>query len=259
MGGLTYWEESFRSVGLFIPPYIQMGVLGKIAADIKNARGQTSQEQLQNYLSALYEPIGLAAMVLHRYPIVPVIQEYKVTIAEAVEAHFLGLDHIAIGGLIPVIEGAGKRLAAQRGLPASLHVKDMFEALGNGIKEESRRENIGAVDEIASLMDSFVNFARETFFVSSPTYPFSDGTNRHGIAHGAFADKDYGSPLNFYKIIAAVDFLTFVGSFRASISCFAPSHTDDSLQLAAYYLHLRKTSKGRPLALHAHWGIRQKP
>jgi hypothetical protein len=223
-----------------------MGALGKIAADIKGASNHTSQEELQTYLSKIYEPIGLSAMVLHRYPMVPVIQDYRATIAEAVEAHFLGLNHVAVGGLAPVIEGAGRRLAAQRGLPETLHIKDMFVELGKGIKEESKRDSIGAVDEIASMMDSFVNFARETFFVSSPMYPFTDGTNRHGIAHGAFADKDYGSPINFFKIIAAVDFLTFVGSFRANISWFAPNHTGESLKLAAYYLCLRNTARSRP-------------
>ena len=39
-------------------------------------------------------------MVMHRYPIAPIIQDYRETIAEAIEAHFFGLNHVAIGGLV---------------------------------------------------------------------------------------------------------------------------------------------------------------
>lgn len=239
MGSLGIWEESFRSVGWFIPPYIQMGVLSKIAADIRTAQGQMSSEQLQVALKTLYEPVGLAAMVLHRYPAAPVIQNYKLIIAEAIEAHFLGLDHVAVGGLTPVIEGAGRRLAGQRGLDPNMPIKDLYDALGTGIKQESAKENIGAVEEIASITDSFLDFTRHAFYAPSSVYPFSDGTNRHGIVHGAFSDSDYGSSLNFYKTIAAVDFLTFVASFRANISWMAPIPTEQSIRLSNYYVVLQ--------------------
>jgi hypothetical protein len=73
------------------------------------------------------------------------------------------------------------------------------------------------------------------FFAESTLYPFTDGTNRHGIAHGAYSDSDYGSPINFYKTIAAVDFLTFVSSFKANLSWLAPNSTPESMKLAAYY------------------------
>lgn len=55
-------------------------------------------------------------MVLNRYPNVPIVSEYKESIAEAVSAHFLGLGHVAVAGLIPVVEGIGRRLYEQRGL-----------------------------------------------------------------------------------------------------------------------------------------------
>jgi hypothetical protein len=70
-------------------------------------------------------------------------------------------------------------------------------------------------------------------------YPLVDKTNRHGIAHGFYADADYGRSLNFYKTIAAVDFLTLVASFTTnSISGFAPSQTLGSKTLARYYLSI---------------------
>jgi hypothetical protein len=67
-------------------------------------------------------------MVLHRYPLAPTIRNYESTICEAVKAHFLGLDHIAAAGLIPVIEGAGRLLASQRGIN-SRSIREVFTAL----------------------------------------------------------------------------------------------------------------------------------
>lgn len=182
-------------------------------------------------------------MVMHRYPIAPVIQDYRDTIAEAIEAHFFGLNHVAIGGLLPVIEGAGRRLATVRGLIRN-SVCDIFTALAADCKQRAVSRNMGAPGEIFSMMDSFVFFIRNYMYVDSSLYPLIDKTNRHGITHGAYADADYGRPLNFFKTIAAVNFLTFASSFRGNISWFAPSLTVTSHELASYYVSLRK--RGAP-------------
>ncbi len=142
MGSLTFWEQSFNGVGWFIPPYIQMGVLGRIAGEIKARGGQYDQDDLEKTLAQLYEAAGLAAMVMHRYPIAPpVIKDYRETIAEAIEAHFFGLNHVAIGGLVPVIEGAGRQLATQRGLTPN-GIRDVFAVLADDCKQESVNRNV---------------------------------------------------------------------------------------------------------------------
>jgi len=234
---LTLWQQSFNSVGWFIPPYVQMGALSKIVGDIQARGTQYGQDDLEQAVMMFYGPGGLAAMVKHRYPIVPVIKDYRETIAEAIEAHFFGLNHVAIGGLVPVIEGAGRQLAAQRGL-SPIGVHDVFKMLADDCKQESVSKNMGAPTEIEAMMDSFVAFAKDYMYVNSSLYPLVDKTNRHGIAHGKYSDADYGRPLNFYKTIAAVDFLAFVSSFRANISWFAPDPTPESRKLSAYYLAL---------------------
>lgn len=216
-----------------------MDVLSRIAAEIHARSGQFEQDKLEAMLAELYEPHGLAAMVMHRYSIAPVIKDYRETIAEAIEAHFFGLNHVAIGGLVPVIEGAGRQLASQRGLD-SMSIRALFAALAESCKQESASKNIGAADEVASMMDSFAYFTKNYLYVDSSQYPLVDKTNRHGITHGAYADSDYGRPLNFFKAIAAVDFLSFVSSFRANVSWLAPNHTETSLKLAFYYMTLQR-------------------
>ncbi len=66
---------------------------------------------------------------------------------------------------------------------------------------------------------------------------------RHGIGHGAYTDSQYGRPLNFYKTIAAIDFLTFISSLATTkMSGFVPDHTPESRNLAARYISLANMS-----------------
>jgi hypothetical protein len=238
MGSLAFIETTLARVGWFIPPYVALGPLERIAKQIDTDGDAFGQDDLEAALAPIYDAEGLAAMVVERYPRAPVVQDYRVTIAEAVEAHFLSLDHIAVGGLVPVIEGAGRQLARARGLPDS-GVKQVFAALAADCKNEATTQQLGAWTEIESMMDSFSSYTNDYLYINSVLYPLHDRTNRHGILHGAYSDRDYGRPLNFYKTIAAVDFLTFISSFRARISWLAPSPTPESNRLAYSYLSLR--------------------
>lgn len=210
---LDWLGEAFEKVGWFIPPFISLGPLHRIAGAIYEEGANYTQANLQADLAALYEPGALAAMVVERYPATLVIRDYALTISEAVEAHFLGLHHVAVGGLIPVIEGAGRRLAAERGID-NHKVKTVFGKLAASCRDEAIKKNLGATHEVIAMLNSFENFTTKLLYAEHTDYLLSDGTNRHGITHGHYADKDYGSPLNFYKTIAAIDFLTFVAAFR---------------------------------------------
>jgi hypothetical protein len=234
MSTLDYYKQAFNSVGWFIPPYVAMGFLGALAKKINDNGKALDQQELEEILALIYSPENLATMVTERYPITPYVQDYKVIVSEAVEAHFMGLHHIAVAGLIPVIEGAGKKLADSRNVPFK-SITSVFLNLATDCKNDSINNNIGAVGEIVSMMDSFIEFTDKHLYIDSSNYQLTDKTNRHGILHGKYSDNDYGDPINFYKSIAAVDFLCFISAFRASISWFAPAPTEFSNSLASYY------------------------
>lgn len=245
MSALDHYKESFNSVGWFIPPYVTLGFLGHLSKEISGRGSEFSQKDLEQWLSFVYSPDNLAAMVSERYAITPYISDYKIIITEAIEAHFLGLNHIAVSGLMPVIEGAGKKLAESRNVTWD-SITNVFVNLANDCKTDAKTNNIGAVDEIFSMMDSFIYFSKHHLYINSNNYMLPDKTNRHGILHGVYTDADYGLPLNFYKSIAAVDFLCFVSAFRAAISWFAPSPTARSKNLSAYYKNCIVLSKSNP-------------
>lgn len=239
-------KAKLNSVGWFMPPYVTVGFLEMVAIGVERAGGRFTQNDLERVLAVVYGPDRMASMVLNRYPQMPVITLYSATIAEAVLAHFFGLHHVAVGGLIPVIEGAGRRLAGDRGLNKDGHTKDVFRDLAGYAKDDVIKRRIGATNEIVEMFDSFNRFIEDYFYVRSQAYPLSDGTNRHGIEHGAYTDAEYGRPLNFYKTIAAVDFLTFISSLKTTtMSGFVPDDTPESTSLAARYVAMGKMSKGQ--------------
>jgi hypothetical protein len=228
-----------NNIGWFVPPFVSVGLLNTMAVAVTEASGKFSQDQLEMVLASIYGPDRLAAMVLHRYPQMPVVNLYQETIAESVSAHFAGLRHVAVTGLIPVVEGVGKELARQRGLIDSRSVKSAFRALIADATDDAKNRRIGATQEIVGMLDGFLHFLENYFFKDSQLYPLLDKTNRHGIVHGTYRDLDYGKPINFYKTISAIDILTFVSMLKTSrMSGFAPAETTESRALTALYVQM---------------------
>jgi len=238
-GNLDWMYKAFASVGWFIPPNVAIGVLQPIAKNIVEHGPAFGQAKLEFALVEVYSVHRLAAMVLHRYPEVPIIKDYGEAIAESVDAHFLGLRHVAVSGLLPVVEGAGRRLLASRQNSHAplrkMKITKVFKCLAEGCIKEAWQRGIGHPGEIESMMKAFSEFAGDFLYVDSGLCAGDDRTNRHGILHGAYTDDKYGTPLNFYKTLGAVDFLALVSSFRAKVSWFVPDSTSESLALATRY------------------------
>ena len=241
IGSRPYWVEQLHHVGWFIPPFVSTGWIRNVATIIDRVGTRFGQTELEQLLALLFTPESLASMVLNRYPQKPVIKEFQVIIAEGVEAHFLKLDHIAASGLVPVVEGATRRLAEIHGLQTR-NFMGTFSSLVQHCKSYVIEKRIGDVGEILSMLESFEMFLSKVLFANTDDYNLSDGTNRHGMTHGLFADKEFGSPLNFYKIITAVNFLTFMSSLYYGGSGFAPDETKQSKELARYYRTLSQTA-----------------
>lgn len=227
---IDYLKNKFNNVGWFIPPYVQMGYLVEIAEKTT----PTNHTNLESFLAEIYTSGYLASMVTERYPVVPIVKDYSKIISESIEAHFLGLQHVSVSGLIPVVEGAGSRIAESKGLNER-YIKEVFVKLADYCKKDVIENNIGAVSEISAMLDSFVHLTKKNLYIKSEKYLQTDKTNRHGILHGSFSDNDYGSPLNFYKAIGAIDFLCFIVSIRASISFLAPNRSSKSMKLNKKY------------------------
>ena len=141
---------------------------------------------------------------------------------------------------MPVIEGACKRTAEHWGVSLKTTtnnkpLKAIISELIFECKKYIQKNNIGAKEEILCMLDSFREYSESNLYINSKNYPHTDNTNRHGILHGDYNDNNYGSPINFYKTIAAIDFLCFISSFKHPISFFAPAPTEQSQKLSEHY------------------------
>src|SRR5690348_5197345 len=128
--------DTVSSVGWFVPRYVSYTFLATLARQIQRSNGGFTQGDLERALFLIYDAERLASMVLCRYPRVPVIEQFAQTITEAVRTHFLGLRHVAVGGLVPVIEGCGRRLAERRGLKHVGSIGTIFSLLATDAKND---------------------------------------------------------------------------------------------------------------------------
>jgi hypothetical protein len=116
---MTNWVSqagtAFRSVDWFVPPYMQGGVIRKLAAEIDAAPADKKHAVLELGLRRFYGPGYLAAMFLERYRKVDPVRDFAVQIREAMEEWAFGLDHAAVATLLPVLEGVIRRLALADG------------------------------------------------------------------------------------------------------------------------------------------------
>lgn len=234
--------KAMNSIGWFMPPYGNQGALDIVSREINNASGQFSDVEVERVLGFFYTPDRLASMVTGMYAHMPIVDQYKITIAESIAAHFSSLHHVAVAGLMPVVEGVGRELARTRGLKHdySVSVKAVFAGLITNAKEDAWARKIGKTQEIDDILTGSLNFLTKYFFAKSAFYPLLDKTNRNGVLHGAYRDSDYGQPINFYKTISAVDILTFVSMLQTNkMTGFVPAHTADSRVLAKRYYELQ--------------------
>jgi hypothetical protein len=229
------------SIGWFMPPYGNQGQLDIVSREINNANYRVDESEIERVLGFFYTPDRLASMALNMYTQIPVVDLYKRTIAESVAAHFCGLPHVAVSGLMPIIEGAGRELARLRGLKHEGSVKAVFIELIDNAKEDAWARKIGNTKEIDEMLTGCRDFLTRYFFENSALYPLLDKTNRHGVLHGAYRDPDYGRPINFYKTISAVDILTFISMLQTTkMTGFVPEHTAESRVLAERYRELTR-------------------
>lgn len=239
MNSLPHFEEAFGKQGLVIPLFSNMIILKKAYLEIMDSE-DPDDRRIEEILSSVYTTGHMAAMVLNRYPHVPFISEYQISISEAVEAHFLGLGHAAVAGLIPVIEGAGRNLARSKGLEHE-YVGRTFSQLTEAVMAEVRERKLGDYEAVISVLKSFLSFIKDYFYSDSRSYLLSDRTNRNGISHGHFKDADYGTSLNFYKTLSALDALCLMAEFQV----FPAKSTADSEVLALYYLTAKEAKQQR--------------
>ncbi|GAB2192065.1 hypothetical protein MAH1_36740 [Sessilibacter sp. MAH1] len=244
MGSLDSWSIKFEKIGWFIPPYVTMGQMDEILKrNFQNQNGLT-QAELEVILAEIYSPLNMANLYIEKYSVTPFIKDYMKILGDGLEAHFLGLHYAAVATLIPVIEGVSRRLAEKRNV-GHKYIKQTIKNLCESCKAEVTSRKLGAYEEVESMIDSFEQFATKKLYADSTQYPHDDNTNRHGITHAAYADSDYGKPINFYKTVAAINSLCFLSAIDSEGSWFPPKGSESGMKKSLYYSMCQKLATNR--------------
>ncbi|GLQ32748.1 hypothetical protein [Litoribrevibacter albus] len=244
MGSLDSWSVEFEKIGWFIPPYVSMSQMDKILS--KNVKNQSyiTQAELEIILADLYSPLNMANLYVEKYSKTPFIKDYIEVLGDGLEAHFLGLHYAAVATLIPVVEGISRRLAKKRNVEHR-YIKQTIKNLCESCKTEVNSRKLGAYEEVESMIDSFKEFSTKKLYIDSSQYPHSDYTNRNGITHAAYDDSDYGTPINFYKTVAAINSLCFLSEIDSSLSWFPPKESESGSKMSLFFSKCQEQSNIR--------------
>ena len=240
VGSLDFMVVSLDKMGWFIPPYINMGQLEQMLSSFESD-GKVQQEVLSELLPSIYSTENISAVFTEIYSVTPFVKDYLNIIDNGIESHFIGLNYASVSTLIPVVEGIARKLATHRGVESN-HIKKTVQNLCASCKDQVIEHKLGAYEEVESMIDSFERFVTKKLYSDSKKYPHEDNTNRNGIAHGSYADMDFGSSVSFYKLIALINFLSFLSAIDAGLSWFPPKWTPRANKKADYLRMCQKFS-----------------
>lgn len=195
------------------------------------------------------------------------LQEYITIVFEAIEAYYLGMDHIAIMSLIPVFEAGLRNIQDCKLNIKSNNVKaEVFEEnLKEIIKQWGRKrldtyawypgKNYNSAVEIdflthicpqSDVMNAFRIFFKNVLY--KPSAGNNDGFNRHLIVH--LLKNDFKNPANFVRIFLCLTQIMFIESLEnPNVPFFWRGIDDKDMRVAEYFIEISEKlgSPRRPI------------
>jgi hypothetical protein len=230
-----YLASAFKQVDWPIPPYLNLEFLSPLAKAIKDAPQDAKLAIICEKLAGAYTADYLAAMYLDRYARITYVKDFSHQIDESIRTYFCGYTFNAITGLLPVIEGIIRKMAAGQNRDVGQGTKRLNDELQTLVDREL--QSPAGYGERLVVLESFRNFVRDRLLQNTARYVGLNEFNRHGILHGIF--EDFGQAVNFLRLITLLDLLCFsIGLIGGGVSMFAPAATPESSRLAAVYATL---------------------
>jgi hypothetical protein len=237
-GGLDRLAAIFKSVDWVVPAYISHGKLSMLGGVIEHAPQAQKQAALEQVLRSIYDERHFASFLLGLYDRTRHVSDFKVQIAEAIDAWYMGLHHAAVATMVPVLEGVVRKIAREAQREVGNGTKKVVAELEELIAKENRSPS--RFEERIVMLTGLRNFFAERLLTHTAHYDGLDQLNRHGILHGIF--EQYGSAVNFLRLITLLELICFAMVLAHGGSSFAPNHTLESERLAERYRRLSKSA-----------------
>lgn len=257
-GRVTTLQQKMLGLAIPVPLYIGEGTISKEIHEINQSN--TPLKDCDQWLHSNFS-IEAALTYFQRYfSVSNSFKEYKTIIFEAIEAYYMGMDHVAIMSLIPVFEAGLRKIQnSVLGMSAqNVSAKEFERGLKELCLDWGRRRTQGYIwypgrsYNTAVEIDFLTHICPQTdvinafrLFFSNVLYKNSGagivGINRHVIVH--MLKNDFSNPANFSRIFLAMTHITFIESLsNQDVPFFWPGY-DDDVQVKALSVYIRQLSK----------------
>ena len=231
----------WSKVEWFLPLWAGLGDSRKVLAGIAHRTKVEAIQQFDYHTSTIYTLAFQAVCVAQLIPACRSLAEFAPVIREAYLAAYSGYPASSIAALIPVIEGALRKIAGASSDDTVQGVVDLV--CDRACKAASRLYYDGmwlpaeyttpaylfARDELVFVFETFRQWLKDAFFRKTGEYDGATWLNRHLFAHGASTLWQDGS--NLRRLIVAIATLGVIESwhdetYRVSLSF--PEMNDNS-------------------------------
>lgn len=251
-GRLTHTQQQVIGRKIPLPLFIGQGALSSALHEL----GGLPEISTNVWLEDIFTPSIASVYVLQYFEKSNALRPYLQIIYESIEAYFMGLEHVAIMGLLPVIEG-GLRNVQQSSLGhTDLNVsgEEFSKRLGEMIVRHGEKQASGVtiypgssgnrdvqidffthVNPQCDVINTFRIFFKEVLY--KPSNDSSHGFNRHLILH--LLKNDFASPANYVRVFLLLSHIAFCEWLtNAEIPMTWPGSNSKSERLARYFLEL---------------------
>ncbi|MCE9955057.1 MULTISPECIES: hypothetical protein [Aeromonas] len=251
-GRVTALQE--RMLNLLIPVPLFIGE-GTIVRDIGRInKTDDPYKSASEWLHENFTPDVYAAYFNKYFSVSDSLADYKTIIFEAIEAHHMGLDHIAIMSLFPVFEAGLRNIQVsilnqgintvstaefEKGLKELImqrgrnYMSPYIWHPGKGYNSEVEIDFLTHVNPQCDVINAFRIFFSSVLYKPSGSDRTLNGFNRHLIVH--LLKNDFHEPSNFPRIILALTHIMFIESLQnEKVPFFWPGIDQVDMELGSY-------------------------
>lgn len=243
-GRCTIIQEHANSLGIALPLYIGEGTLSSAIHGIKK-----TENPLDNANKWLFENFSLELAIAYfnkYFSKSESLKNYQTIIFEAIEAFYLGYDHISIMSLFPVFEGGLRSLFVRyadgddTNTSADRFEKEIRKLIitwgsrdidgfdwhpGKGYDIESEIDFFTHINPQCDVLNSTRSFFKNVIY--KPTGGINEGSfNRHLTLH--LLNRNFNEPSNFVRIFLALTHISFAESLMNNNVPFSWKGIDDN-------------------------------
>ncbi|QJQ03095.1 hypothetical protein C798_23550 [Herbaspirillum rubrisubalbicans Os34] len=225
------WEK----MEWFSPLWVAQDKIGPLLKDVMNCDRESALRQFEYHMSTIYTVGFQAVCIAQLLPKSRILAEFVPLIREAYLGFYSGSRASSIAALIPIFEGAIKRIAGAGNDAQILHEIDKVvdRAIDLAAKlhfdeqwvpsDYRELSYLFSQDERVFIFETFRRWLKSSFFQDTRKYDGLTWLNRHLFAHGM--SSKWQDSANFMRLVVAISTLGVIESWHDNsnqVSLFFP-------------------------------------